>query len=58
MRGMPVRCENEKIVGREEGREGRCPLKDRRITDQYHGMDFVILNGAVRDSLTPTCSEL
>lgn len=55
---MPVRCENEKIVGREKGREGRCPLKDRRITDQYHGMDFVILNGAVRDSLTPTCSEL
>lgn len=56
---MPVRRENERGVEREAGREERrCPLKNRRITDQYHRMDFVILNGAVRGSLTPTCSEL
>lgn len=40
------------------GRVRRCPLKDRRITDQYERMDFVILNGAVGGSFTPTCSEL
>lgn len=43
---------------RQEGRVGRCPLKDRRITDQYGRMDFVILKRAVRESFTPTCSEL
>lgn len=43
---------------REQGRVWRCPLKDRRITDQYGRMDFVILKRAVRGWFTPTCSEL
>lgn len=59
----PARINRERLgrLGgewREEGRIWRCPLKDRRITDQYGRMDFVILKRAVRGSFTPTCSEL
>lgn len=43
---------------REEGSVCKCLQKDRRITDQYQRMDFVILQKAVSGWLTPTCSEL
>lgn len=59
----PARINRERLgrLGWDEEREGRvwrCPPKDRRITDQYGRMDFVILKRAVRGSFTPSCSEL